>query len=222
MPGYSVEWRHKTPNPIAIVPTREPVMFANNSVSTKQQSETALPEPIIVTGSKNKPTPSMKWASAGQTKQTYTLHNKPTTYISISSNTKAAITTNTAIQQGDKNKPVFFTGDEQEDDYARKSLTDGILALGFPAATFLVMFAIALSVGETLASAPAYAVAIFILGCVAGLFFAVLAFINGFRAINEINGDPDTYSGKGDAILGMILGALAPIGIAVYLLIRYL
>lgn len=121
----------------------------------------------------------------------------------------------------EKSQPQFFTGDEQEDDHARKSLIYGILSLASPAATFLIMFGIVLSVGGTLAKPATYAAAIFVLGCAGGLVFALFAIINGFIAIQEINAAPDTYVGKGDAVLGILLAALVPIGLAAYLVIRF-
>ena len=84
------------------------------------------------------------------------------------------------------------------------------------------MLGIVLSVGGTLATPATYALGIFIAGCAGGLLFALFAIISGFIAIKEINAEPDTYNGTGDAVLGIILAALAPMGIAAYLLIRFL
>lgn len=83
------------------------------------------------------------------------------------------------------------------------------------------MIGIVLSIGGTLASAPTYAIVLFALGCAGGIAFAIVALINGFIAIQEINAAPDTYTGKGDAILGMILAALVPIGLIAYLVVRF-
>ena len=211
MPGYSVNWGHKTPKTIV---NKEP---ATASVVT-------IPvfKPIPIKELSSIPAPVEKWTVPTPLKPIPIVHSKSTTLYHIASNSKESVSTNSTIKKESDTQPQFYTGDEQEDDHAKKSLIFGILALGSPAATFLIMLGIVLSVGGTLAKPVAYSLVIFGLGCFGGLLFAIFAIINGFIAINEINAAPDTYSGKGDAILGIILATLVPIGIAAYILVRYL
>jgi hypothetical protein len=206
MSGYSVNWGHKAPK--TTIPKEQPVIV-HNVISPQLQ-------PISTNVISTISTPAKKWRIPAQLKtiplsQIKNIHSSHVTSTSmVSSPTKV-----------DKGQPQFFTGDEQEDDHARKSLIYGILSLGSPAAAFLIMFGIVLSVGGTLAKPAGYAVAIFLLGCAGGLVFAITAIINGFIAIQEINAAPDTYIGKGDAVLGILLAALVPIGIVGYLVVRF-
>lgn len=215
LPGYSIEWRHKAPKPVPVIAQKETIKqpaFKLPAVVLQSAPETREHTAITFPSFK-------KYIASVFTEQPGTIHHMISTCnrIAISSKTKI-----TPIDTTLKKKPVFYTGDEQEDDYARKSLIDGILSLAIPAATFLIMFAIALSLGETLANAAGYAVVIFIIGCIIGLFFSVLAFINGFLGINEIDANSDIYTGRGEAVLGMILGGLAVLGAIAYLAIRFL
>jgi len=211
MPGYSVNWVHKTPKTIATI---EPALTRNNIRPELQ--------PIAIKGISTIPSPVEKWTIPARLKPVNSSHSKNINSNHIAANSKLEVPpTVSGPTKVDKGQPQFFTGDEQEDDHAKKSLVFGILSLGCPAATFLIMFGIVLSVGGTLAKPAAYAVAIFALGCAGGLAFALVAIINGFIAIQEINSAPDTYEGKGDAVLGIILAALVPIGIAAYLVIRF-
>jgi hypothetical protein len=218
MSGYSIEWRHKAPKTTVESPSP-----SANTIASIHNTVILPSEPMDATELNKKTTSLIKWrlSNAKPTKAFYS-NKKGETYAISSSSRKMTTAPIAAIQQDDKKKPVFFTGDEQEDDYARKSLVCGILSLAIPAIGFLILWGIMLSIGGTLAYPVTYAVVIFAVGCGIGLVFAVLAFINGFTAINEINANPDMYIGKGDAILGMILAALAAITLAAFLLIRYL
>ena len=221
MSGYSIEWRHRAPKTII---KRVPDIAPANGITSIHNTPTLTSEPTPAKGLSKKTTPIVKWRLSSHSKSTTGVHpnNSTSTYSISSSSSKMSTTSVSVILQDDKKKPVFFTGDEQEDDHARKSLVYGILSLAIPAAAFLIMWGIMLSIGGTLAYPLAYTVVIFSVGCAFGLVFAVLAFIQGIAAINEINADPDTYTGKTEAIWGMILAALAPITLAAFLLIRYL
>jgi len=208
MPGYSVNWGHKAPKTIQ----------ANESVIARN-TIIPQPEPLEIKQVSTITATSKKWTALAKIKQNNAVQSKKRILNHIASNTKALSSSPTKVEKG---QPQFFTGDEQEDDHARKSLVFGILSLGSPAATFLIMFGIVISVGGTLAKPVAYAAVIFALGCAGGLVFAIVAIINGIIAIREINAEPDTYVGTGDAILGMLLAALVPIGLATYLLLRFL
>lgn len=211
MPGYLVEWNHKSLKTNA---TKEPVIVRNTA--------SPLIEPIAAKELNIIPAPAVKWSAPARLKPVNIIHHKKIVSTHIATNSNVVMTSVSAINQVDKGQPHFYTGDEQEDDHARKSLIYGILSLGCPAAGFLILLGLVLSVGTTLATPPTYALVIFLLGCTGGLLFAIFAIINGFLAINEINAQPDTYSGTGEAITGMLLAALVPIGIAAYLLIRFL
>jgi hypothetical protein len=211
MPGYSVNWGHKNPKKIS---TKEAVTTRNSILP--QLQPIAPKELSIITA------PAEKWTVPNRLKPIPVFHTKSISYNHITANSKVTIPIYSGPAKVDKGQPQFFTGDEQEDDHARKSLVYGILSLGLPAIGFLIMLGIVLSVGSTLANPVTYAVIIFIAGCAGGLIFALFAIINGFLAIKEINSEPDTYNGTGDAVLGMILAALVPIGIAAYLLVRFL
>lgn len=220
MPGYSIEWKHKAPKPIV---ANESVSSINKTPSIPRNISPIAAQTIHTKEIDKKvaltlPDNSAIFSNSGIKE----LSVNPRTYSSKKSSSTGASEIDTTLQKISKQHPHFFTGDEEEDEYAHKSLVDGILALASPAAAFLIMLGIALSVGETIATAPAYAVIIFALGCAAGLVFALFAFINGFIGINEINAQPDTYTGTGDAVLGMILAALEPLGIIAYFLIRAL
>ena len=210
MPGYSVNWEHKNKK---IKSTKEPVI-AHNSILP--QLQTIAPKELSVIS-----TPAEKWAVPARLKPLPAFHTKDivSNHIGVTSKITIPIISSPTKVGG---QPQFFTGDEQEDDHARKSLVFGILSLASPVIGFLIMLGIVLSVGGTLATAATYAIAIFIAGCAGGLLFALFAIINGFLAIKEINAEPDTYNGTGDAVLGIILAALVPLGIAAYLLIRFL
>ena len=206
MPGYSVEWKHKAP---ATVLNKESVLKHH------------VIEPIVTKGLRTLPTPAVKWTSPAL-KAVNQYHSKNVMLTHIASGAKKPAVTTAIISQNPKGQPHFYTGDEQEDDHARKSLVYGILSLGSPATGFLIMLGIVLSVGSTLANPAGYALAIFIVSCAGGLTFAVLALISGFLAINEINADPDTYSGKGEAITGMVLAIVALLGFVGYIVVRLL
>jgi hypothetical protein len=221
MSGYSIEWKQKAPKPnttkesvasVGKIPATAPTLSAITAGQTIYTKETNKKVALAIAD--NLPAISNS-AIKG-------LHTNSATYSPKQFNSRGAYEIDTTLQKMSKQHPHFYTGDEEEDEYAHKSLVDGILALASPAAAFLIMLGIALSVGETIATAPAYAVVIFALGCVVGLMFAVFAFINGFQGLNEINAQPDTYTGAGDAVLGMILAALEPLGIIAYFLIRSL
>jgi|GEM_PF-2615982 len=218
MSGYSVEWKHKAPKP-----TAKKEYIASTS---KTPVITYTPPPTVARIVIQKETDKKAAYSLQYNLPVITNSSKKdlVIYTLASYPEKPVFATNeidTTIQKTAKH-PHFFTGDEEEDEYAHKSLVDGILALASPAATFLIMLGIAFSVGETIATGPTYAIAIFALGCAAGLVFAIFAFINGFQGLNEISAQPDTYTGAGDAVLGMILAALEPLGIIAYFLIRSL
>lgn len=204
MHGYSVNWGHKIPQ---ITITKKPVIVHNvisslQSISVKEMSTVNLHD--------------VKWNVTARIKTINSFHSKK-----INSNRVTSSPMISAPTKLEKGQPQFFTGDEQENDHAKKSLVFGILSLASPAVTFLIMFGIVLSVGGTLAKPATYAAVIFALGCAGGLVFAMIAIINGFIAIHEINAAPDTYVGKGDALLGIIFGALVSIGMAAYLLVRF-
>lgn len=204
--GYSVNWKHSAPKTIA---AKEPVI-ASNTI-----------EPIAIKELNTIATPAVKWTLPG-VKQVTVSHTKNIATNHIASVSKEPVIISSPPKQEIKGQPQFFTGDEQEDDYARKSLVDGLLSLGMPAIAFLIMFGIVLSIGGTLATAPVYAIGIMVLGCALGLVFGVSAIINGFHAIKEINAQPDTYTGKGEAITGMALSLILPLAIVAYFLIRFL
>ena len=208
--GYSVNWGRKAPKKIT---AKEPVIARNTIVPQLK--------PIPTKGISILTTPTKKWTVPAHLKPVNTLQSKNISSNHIAANPKVPIPVVSGPPKVDKGDPQFFTGDEQEDDHAKKSLVFGVLSLASPAATFLIMLGIVLSVGGTLAKPATYALAIFLLGCAGGLAFAIVAIISGFIALQEINAAPDTYVGTGDAILGMILAALIPIGIAAYLMVRF-
>ena len=209
MPGYSVNWRHKAPKTES---AKEPAFDRNITVTQLQPTQSKELNTI--------PTPAEKWTIPAPLKSVNAHHLKNITSTHIATNSTTTATVVNAPEKVDKGQPKFFTGDEQEDDHAKKSLVFGVLSLSIPAAAFLIMLGIILSVGGTLAKPATYAVVIFALGCAIGFVFAIFAIINGFIAINEINAAPDTYSGKGDAVLGIILALLVPIGLSTFLLLR--
>lgn len=206
--GYSVNWKHKAPKTVM---NKEPVIVQNTIKPSLTTLDRKQPSAITI--------PAEKLMTPARVIPVELLHSKHTLSNHTISASKDPITNATTITQGDK--PRFFTGDEQEDDHASKALTDGILSLGSPAAGFLILVGIVLSIGTTIGAAPGYAFGIFGAFCALGLFFAVMAIIQGFTAINEINASPDTYSGKGDAVLGIILAVLLPLGgLAAYLIFK--
>jgi len=221
MSGYSVEWNHKANKPLAKkesvalaaktpVIARTPSPIASVQTINKKETDKKITHAL----SDNIPVLSNSGIKG--------LRANTVAYFPKKSASTGAYEIDTTLQKIAKQHPHFFTGDEEEDEYAHKSLVEGILALAAPAAGFLILLGIALSVGETIATAPEYAVVIFALSCIGGLVFAIFAFVNGFRGLNEISAQPDTYTGAGDAVLGMILAALEPLGIIIYFLIRSL
>lgn len=205
--GYSVNWKHKA-SKTAIQP---PSPIDRTIISAQIQSIPAKELSDITA-------PTEKWKSPAKLKPINSYHRKNVTSIHIASGSPVI----SSVNKVDKGQPHFYTGDEQEDDYARISLIYGILSLCSPAAGFLIMLGIVLSTGLTLAIAPLYSIYIFGAFCALGIAFSVLAILNGFHGINEINSTPDTYDGTGDAVLGILLACLLPIGLAAYLLIRFL
>lgn len=216
MPGYSIEWNHKASKPTVAKESFAPVskipliacakvpLTRMQTIPTKDINTKVIPAQsgdVALLNTSELKGPDIAYHPP---KSAYALNDIDTTF-----------------KKAPKH-PHFYTGDEEEDEYAHKSLVDGILALAIPAAGFLIMLGIVFSVGETIATAPAYAVIIFAISCIVGLVFAIFAFIHGFQGLNEINAQPDTYTGAGDAVLGMILAALEPLGILAYFLLRSL
>lgn len=218
MPGYSVEWGHKTPkSTIAKTnqPTVKPIVKGTQTVSIPSTT-------IAVKKVNSQATSTVKWKLPAAAETSVSLHPQKSELNHIASNSQKSITSTNTVKESVNGKPVFYTGDEEQDDNARKSMVYGILSLGIPAITFLIMLGIALSVGDTLAEAPAYALTIFAIGCLGGIIFGVFAIIDGFIAISEIHAQPDTFSGTGQAVTGIILGAMGAIAAAVYLAIKYI
>jgi hypothetical protein len=212
MSGYSVDWTHKSKTTTI---QKEPVTPRYTNADSKI-------EYVVAKKISAQSIPVGKLTTVPVEQKTVPLfHAKKTTSNYTVSNFSLTLKAASNAPKTDKGQPQFYTGDEQEDDHARKSLIYGVLSLASPAAGFLIMLGIVLSVGGTLAKPAAYAAGIFALGCAGGLIFAIFAIINGFIAISEINAAPGTYDGKGDAVLGILLAALVPIGLAAYLVLRF-
>jgi hypothetical protein len=206
MPGYSINWIHKVPTTILHKQSNVSGQTYLRHLNTNELS------PIPLSEDKEEQHTFKKFFNPFPHK------NNNSTY--ISTNNKVPLSNSTNLNNDSKDKPHFFTGDEEESDHARKSLKYGLFSLGFPVLGFLILFVIVISTGGVLANPLTYAILLFLAGCVTGLVFAVLAVINGFMAINEINAAPDTYTGKGNAILGIILAAVFALSIIGYFVIR--
>lgn len=108
--GYSIEWKHKTP---AVIVNKEATV-ANNGTSSQIERIPVKQIGSTITSPAEKLTaPKLK---------TYNpIHPKNITSSRVASNAKAPISNAVTINQGDKDKPRFYTGDEQEDDHASKA-----------------------------------------------------------------------------------------------------
>jgi hypothetical protein len=209
MPGYSVEWGHKAPKTIV---RKEPALV-HNTISHSQP--VAAKGPNNVSGNS-----SCKEVAVMPLKHASAFHPKNISSNSIESSTKKIMSLAPNVAQSDTTHLQFFTGDEQLDDHARKSLIYGLFAWGFAILGYLVLFVIVVSTGASLASPVTYAIVIFLIGCAIGIVFAVLALIQGITALNEINSQSDLYYGKGDAFGGMALAIALPALLLVYFLLK--
>jgi hypothetical protein len=211
LPGYALNWAHKTPGTLV---NKTPVL-SKPQITCNQAGKIATKELHKL------PNVSDKLRVSSKTNSLNTLHiNKKPSIPNVSVANEPFLYTHTVLP-GDTNNPHFFTGDEQGDDHARYSLTFGILSIAIPALTYMILFVIAISSGGSFTTSLTIAIILFLLGILAGLFFSVMAYIQGNKAIKEINAYPDIYEGKGKAIWGMVLASILPILLVVYLIIKH-
>ncbi len=210
MPGYALNWAHKTPRTYI---NKTPVLSKQQTIYTQQDKISAKESPKL-------PNISDKFAVPSKTNSLNALQIKKPSLPSVSVTNEPLLYTPTVLP-GDTNNLHFFTGDEQGDDHARYSLTFGILSIAIPALMYMILFVIAISSGGSFTTSLTIAIILFLLGILAGLFFSVMAYIQGNKAIKEINADPDIYEGKGKAIWGMILASILPVLLVVYLIIKH-
>ena len=210
LPGYSLNWGHKAPKTVA---TKEAIP-ANHNISPIQ------PQKITTKELHKPPSPKSSFTSEVKTNfsTTFRAANKIANHLIPLS--KEPISFAHTVMPSDTANPKFFTGDEQEDDHSRRSLTYGILSAAIPAFTYIVLYVIALSSGGAFTTSLTIAVGVFLIGVLIGLLFSVLTYIQGIKAIKEINESPDIYTGKGEAIWGMVLASILPILMIVYLIIK--
>jgi hypothetical protein len=207
MPGYSVNWTHKTPNTLV---QKTPCISGN--ITGRNTPEKIVPKGLLFINSPVENPEQLKHLNNFQ-------------YKNIAGNKAPAFATEPksftlSLKPPAKDSTHFFTGDEQEDDNARKSLIFGLLSIGFPIFGYLILFVIVISTGTLLANPVTYAIYIFLASCVTGMVFAILGLIKGFTALSEIYSSPDLYTGKGKATIGIILSAVLILSIAAYFLIH--
>ena len=91
---------------------------------------------------------------------------------------------------------------------AKRSLTDGILSIALPAG--IILLAILLGTASDAGSGGFVLLGFLFLGALLSgllyLIFGILAVINGVNALDKIKMNPEKYSGKAKATIGIILG----------------
>lgn len=210
MPGYTMDWSHKAPK-TSIVKER---VTSQNVISTNQTKKIA-PKEI------NKLPAISNNAAKPEREKLINLPNPDTkTLTRIISSVQEPLLFNHTILPDDSTKTEFFTGDEQENDHARRTITYAILSSAIPAITYIILYIIAVSSGGTFTVSLNYAIVLFLVGILFGLIFSVISYFQGFKAIREIKENPDLYTGKGESVWGMILASLLPVLMIIYFIIK--
>jgi hypothetical protein len=209
MPGYSVDWRSKAPKTIA----------KKESAEKRNLSVHNATEPVIAKESGGISPASTEDENLKPIKPLRLSKDNNFTSYHISSYTKETTAIPNAAP-GDTNRALFFTGEEQLNEQARRSLLYGGLAWGFTALGYLTLVVIVFSTGGALGNPITYAIILFLVGCAVGLFFAVFAAIRGFQGFHEVNAQPDLYYGKTNAVFGIILAFLLSAAMISYFAVK--